>query len=80
MLVRVMNLIWTFLALVPLISDNDRFAVHCQLVNHPPYFIPGSGDMSRFSLSENTPVDSPVYQLKGNYSFICFVLIETREI
>lgn len=36
-----------------------------QELNRPPYFAPGSGDMSRFSLSENTPVDSPVYQLKG---------------
>ncbi|XP_055843271.1 cadherin-23 [Episyrphus balteatus] len=37
----------------------------CQLENKPPYFVPGSGDMARFSLSENTPVGSPVYQLKG---------------
>ncbi|XP_030081476.1 cadherin-23 [Drosophila hydei] len=36
-----------------------------QLLNHPPHFVPGSGDMSRFSLSEHTPVGSPVYQLKG---------------
>lgn len=36
-----------------------------QVLNRPPYFVPGSGDMSRFSLSENTPVESPVYQLKG---------------
>ncbi|ALC44966.1 Cad74A [Drosophila busckii] len=37
-----------------------------QLLNHPPQFVPGSGDMSRFSLSEHTPVGSPVYQLKGS--------------
>ncbi|XP_068148728.1 cadherin-87A [Drosophila tropicalis] len=36
-----------------------------QLLNHPPQFVPGTGDMSRFSLSEHTPVGSPVYQLKG---------------
>lgn len=36
-----------------------------QLLNHPPHFVPGTGDMSRFSLSEHTPVGSPVYQLKG---------------
>ncbi|GAB0099897.1 cadherin EGF LAG seven-pass G-type receptor 3 [Sergentomyia squamirostris] len=36
-----------------------------QLFNRIPHFIPGSGDMSRFSLSENTPVGSPVYQLRG---------------
>ncbi|XP_055687294.1 cadherin-23 [Lutzomyia longipalpis] len=39
--------------------------VGCQLINRIPHFIPGSGDMSRFSLSENTPVGSPVYQLRG---------------
>lgn len=65
MLVNVMQICWAFIVLVPLLSEHDRFVVHCQLVNHQPYFIPGSGDMSRFSLSENTPIDSPVYQLKG---------------
>lgn len=40
-------------------------AVRGQIINRPPQFVPGSGDMSRFSLSENTPVGSPVYQLKG---------------
>ncbi|KAM7355169.1 cadherin 74A isoform 1-T1 [Cochliomyia hominivorax] len=39
--------------------------VKCQHLNQPPHFVPGSGDMGRFSLSENTPVGSPVYQLKG---------------
>uniref|UniRef100_A0A336M3U9 CSON011722 protein n=1 Tax=Culicoides sonorensis TaxID=179676 RepID=A0A336M3U9_CULSO len=39
--------------------------VQCQvLMNRAPQFIPGQ-DMSRFSLSENTPVNSPVYQLRG---------------
>ncbi|XP_067646126.1 cadherin-87A [Eurosta solidaginis] len=33
--------------------------------NQPPHFVPSSGDMSRFSLLENTPVGSPVYQLRG---------------
>lgn len=37
----------------------------CQIINRAPHFVPGSGDMARFSLSENTPVGSPVYQLKG---------------
>lgn len=41
-----------------------------QLLNHPPHFVPGTGDMSRFSLSEHTPVGSPVYQLKGKSSQI----------
>ncbi|XP_075160515.1 cadherin 74A [Haematobia irritans] len=36
-----------------------------QFLNQPPHFVPGSGDMSRFSLSENSPVGSPVYQLRG---------------
>lgn len=66
----VVQILWAFVPLV-LFSDFTRFgvAVHGQIVNHQPYFVPGSGDMSRFSLSENTPVDSPVYQLKGK---ICF--------
>lgn len=33
-------------------------------LNRAPHFVPGQ-DMSRFSLSESTPVDSPVYQLRG---------------
>ncbi|XP_055628070.1 protocadherin-like wing polarity protein stan [Toxorhynchites rutilus septentrionalis] len=39
--------------------------VACQIINRTPHFIPGTGDMSRFSLSENTPVGSVVYQLRG---------------
>ena len=34
-------------------------------INQPPHFLVGTGDMSRFSLPENTEVGSPVYQLKG---------------
>ncbi|XP_063702044.1 cadherin-23 [Culicoides brevitarsis] len=33
-------------------------------MNRAPQFIPGQ-DMTRFSLPENTPVNSPVYQLRG---------------
>ncbi|XP_044726882.1 cadherin-23 [Chrysoperla carnea] len=36
-----------------------------QLINRAPHFVPGIGDMSKFSLKENTPVGTPVYQLKG---------------
>ncbi|XP_058830626.1 cadherin-23 isoform X2 [Topomyia yanbarensis] len=39
--------------------------VRCQIINRTPHFIPSSGDMSRFSLPENTPVGSVVYQLRG---------------
>lgn len=39
--------------------------VECQIINRTPHFIPSSGDMSRFSLPENTPVGSVVYQLRG---------------
>lgn len=39
--------------------------VQCQIINRAPQFVPLSGDMARFSLSENTPVGSPIYQLKG---------------
>lgn len=34
-------------------------------INQPPHFLAGLGDMSRFSLPENTQLGSPVYQLKG---------------
>ncbi|XP_015043174.2 cadherin-87A [Drosophila pseudoobscura] len=50
------------LLLLPLMLLSSTMA---QLLNHPPQFVPGTGDMSRFSLSENTPVGSPIYQLKG---------------
>lgn len=62
-------MIWAFLIIMPLFSEHVAFS---QLVNKPPYFIPGSGDMSRFSLLENTPIDSPVYQLKGNLYILIF--------
>lgn len=64
MCLKMVNVFWAFIACVLLFSEH--FIVYCQLVNQMPYFVSGSGDMSRFSLSENTPVDSPVYQLKGN--------------
>lgn len=67
MLVKLMEIVWALFAVVPFFVGYERFLIQCQLINHPPHFIPGSGDMSRFSLSENTPVDSPVYQLRGNY-------------
>lgn len=38
--------------------------VGAQNVNRPPQFIPGQ-DMNKFSLSEDTPVNAEVYQLKG---------------
>lgn len=65
------QILWALWVPLILVSDFNGFAVvvHGQIVNHQPYFIPGSGDMSRFSLSENTPVDSPVYQLKGKSFF-----------
>lgn len=50
-----------------------------QLVNRPPMFLQGSGDMARFSLPENTPVGSTIYQLKGalplNYVYLIDHLI-----
>ncbi|PZC83942.1 hypothetical protein B5X24_HaOG206691 [Helicoverpa armigera] len=36
-----------------------------QVTNKPPHFVPQIGDMSQFSLSEDTPVGTPVYHLKG---------------
>lgn len=38
--------------------------VEGQLMNRPPQFVPGQ-DMSKFSLPENTPVNTPIYQLRG---------------
>ncbi len=43
--------------------------VKCQIINRAPQFVPGSGDMARFSLSENTQLGSPIYQLRGKDSF-----------
>ncbi|CAH2991920.1 unnamed protein product [Chilo suppressalis] len=36
-----------------------------QVINRAPHFVPQTGDMSQFSLSEDTPVGTPVYHLKG---------------
>lgn len=36
-----------------------------QVINRAPHFIPQTGDMSQFGLLEDTPVGTPVYQLKG---------------
>lgn len=33
--------------------------------NLPPYFIPGSGDFSTFSIPENFQVGTSVYKLRG---------------
>lgn len=38
---------------------------YCQMINRVPHFIPQIGDMSQFTVAENTPVGTPVYQLKG---------------
>lgn len=48
---------------------------YAQAQNQPPHFVPGSGDMSRFSLLENTPVGSPVYQLRGKLIHTVLLLI-----
>lgn len=53
---------WTLLLItlgVECLLTNAQFQI-----NRPPAFTPG-GDMARFSISENTPVGSPVYQLQG---------------
>lgn len=44
--------------------------VKCQIINRAPQFVPGSGDMARFSLSENTQLGSPIYQLRGKFYFV----------
>ncbi|XP_068630269.1 cadherin-87A [Battus philenor] len=36
-----------------------------QVINRAPHFVPQTGDMSQFSLPEDTPVGTPVYHLKG---------------
>lgn len=53
------------LVVVPFLIALPNAVVKCQFVNRLPHFVPGSGDMGRFSLSESTPIDSPVYQLRG---------------
>lgn len=49
--------------------------IQCQIINRAPHFVPGSGDMARFSLPENTPVGNPVYQLRGTYDVVYFFII-----
>ncbi|XP_072941019.1 cadherin-87A [Epargyreus clarus] len=39
--------------------------VSSQVINRAPHFVPQTGDMSQFSLPEDTAVGTPVYQLKG---------------
>ncbi|XP_058065906.1 cadherin EGF LAG seven-pass G-type receptor 3 [Anopheles bellator] len=51
--------------LVALVALSVGPVARTQIINRTPHFIPGSGDMSRFSLLENTPVGSVVYQLRG---------------
>lgn len=78
----VLRKLLVLIILLPLlINRNHQPLVNCELVNRPPYFISGSGDMSRFSLSESTPVDSPVYQLKGksNLSLILTKIKRKRK-
>ncbi|XP_045493126.1 cadherin-23 [Colias croceus] len=36
-----------------------------QEINRAPHFVPQTGDMSQFSVAEDTAVGTPVYQLKG---------------
>lgn len=47
-------------------------------INQPPHFLAGLGDMSRFSLPENTQLGSPVYQLKGIF-VVFFFHLECRK-
>ena len=36
-----------------------------QIINRAPHFVPQTGDMSQFSIAEDTIVGTPVYHLKG---------------
>ncbi|XP_053956622.1 cadherin-23 isoform X1 [Anastrepha ludens] len=62
---RNMALLPALLLHVYLLLQLSMRSAHGQTQNQPPHFVPGSGDMSRFSLLENTPVGSPIYQLRG---------------
>lgn len=75
MIATVLQELLLSLLLVPLVLNQYQlpWATGQMLSNRPPHFISGSGDMTRFSLSENTPVDSPVYQLKGTLYYIVFI-------
>lgn len=44
-----------------------------QVINRAPHFVPQIGDMSQFTLSEDTPVGTPVYHLKGKVLVILIV-------
>lgn len=36
-----------------------------EVINKPPYFLPGTGDFLTFSIPENFEVGTSVYKLKG---------------
>lgn len=61
-LIYLSKLHFTVLWLLLTISDG-------QIINRAPQFVPGSGDMARFSLPENTPIGHPIYQLRGKIFF-----------
>ncbi|XP_055535431.1 cadherin-23 [Wyeomyia smithii] len=58
---RLQQLVFASVAILLFVAE----PVRSQTINRTPHFIPGSGDMSRFRLPENTPVGSVVYQLRG---------------
>lgn len=62
------NIELIFKYVIALVLCVPIITIKAQIMNRAPHFIPGTGDMSRFSLSENTTVGSPVYQLKGKYN------------
>lgn len=41
--------------------------------NKPPYFLPGTGDFSTFSIPESFEVGTSVYKLKGKFDDLAAV-------
>lgn len=57
---RLFSALFTLTILLTTLQNVKSQAV----MNRPPFFVSGQ-DMTRFSLSENTPVNTPIYQLRG---------------
>lgn len=62
------------LRLLPLSIILGLESINCLAgsANRPPYFVPGTGDFSTFSIPENFQVGTSVYKLKGKKPSRCF--------
>lgn len=67
---------YDLLKLVQLTSLLCLKSINCLdgIKNRPPYFLPGTGDFSTFSIPENFEVGTSVYKLKGIIQAVSLVV------